>query len=71
METLVTFYLETVAEGTRLTVTETGFEALPEEVRQTPFARNSKGWRIQMNNIAEYLQRLRAWGPSGMNGCSA
>ena len=57
VETLVTFHLETVPEGTRITVTETGFEALPEEVRQTPFDRNSEGWSIQMENIAAYLQR--------------
>jgi uncharacterized protein YndB with AHSA1/START domain len=59
VETLVTFHLETVPEGTRVTVTETGFEALPAEVRQVPFERNSKGWDIQMNNIAEYLERVK------------
>jgi uncharacterized protein YndB with AHSA1/START domain len=58
VETLVTFHLETVAEGTRITVTETGFEALPEDVRHIPFARNDKGWSIQMNNIAAYLQTV-------------
>jgi hypothetical protein len=39
-------------------VTETGFEALPEAVRRIPFERNSEGWSIQMNNIAEYLQKV-------------
>src|SRR4051812_44684732 len=33
-QTLVVFSLETVSEGTRITVTEDGFEALPEEIRQ-------------------------------------
>jgi uncharacterized protein YndB with AHSA1/START domain len=58
VETLVTFHLETVAGGTRITVTETGFEALPEEVRQIPFDRNNKGWGIQMENIAAYLRTV-------------
>lgn len=58
VETLVTFHLEAVAEGTRITVTETGFEGLPEEMRQVPFDRNNKGWGIQMNNIAEYLEKV-------------
>jgi len=31
---LVTFLLEAVAEGTRVTISEAGFEALPEDVRQ-------------------------------------
>ena len=57
IETLVTFYLETVAEGTRITVTEAGFEGLPEDVRQPRFDLNNKGWDMQMNNIAAYLQR--------------
>lgn len=56
VETLVTFHLETVAEGTQITVTETGFEGLPGDVRQIPFDRNNKGWGIQMDNIAAYLQ---------------
>ncbi|MBI1880026.1 MAG: SRPBCC domain-containing protein [Chloroflexi bacterium] len=58
VETLVTFHLETVPEGTRITVTETGFEALPEEVRHIPFERNNEGWGIQMDNIAAYLQAV-------------
>lgn len=58
VETLVTFQLESLAEGTRITVTETGFEELPEDVRRIPFDRNNEGWGIQMNNIAEYLEQV-------------
>ena len=58
VETLVTFHLESVTEGTRITVTEAGFEGLPEAVRQSRFDLNSKGWGIQMNNIAEYLEKV-------------
>jgi hypothetical protein len=55
-QTLVTFHLETVPDGTRITVTEQGFEALPEDVRRIPFERNAEGWAIQMDNIAAYLR---------------
>lgn len=43
-QTLVIFALKTVPEGTRVTVTEQGFEALPEEVRKEHFKSNTQGW---------------------------
>jgi uncharacterized protein YndB with AHSA1/START domain len=57
VNTLVTFYLEVVpgGEGTRITITEDGFEQLAEEVRVTRFKLNDKGWGIQVQNIADYL----------------
>lgn len=58
VETLVTFYLESVAEGTRLTVIEQGLEALPAEVRQSRFNLNDMGWKGQLDNIAAYLQKV-------------
>ncbi|MBX3066701.1 MAG: SRPBCC domain-containing protein [Anaerolineae bacterium] len=54
--TLVTFRLQKVADGTEITVTEEGFEALPAELSQERFESNNKGWNIQMQNIATYLQ---------------
>lgn|SRR5574341_247716 len=56
VQNLVTFDLETVAGGTRITVTEQGFEGLPEDVRRARFEDNSRGWAIQMDNIAAYLR---------------
>lgn len=50
-QTLVIFTLETVPEGTRLTVTEQGFEALPEEVRESYFKGNIQGWEKVLNNL--------------------
>ena len=56
VQTLVSFYLEPVAEGTRITITEEGFDQLPEDERRTRFDQNSEGWEIQANNLAKYLQ---------------
>jgi len=55
--TLVTFELEEVAEGTRLTITESGFEALPLERRAKAFVENEGGWAAQLGLIAKYLVR--------------
>ena len=49
--TLVTFDLEPVDGGTRLTITESGFEALPGDLRGEAFRRNDGGWSQQMKNI--------------------
>jgi uncharacterized protein YndB with AHSA1/START domain len=53
--TLVTFELEEVADGTRLTVTESGFDAIPLERRGEAFRGNESGWQEQMVNIARYV----------------
>jgi uncharacterized protein YndB with AHSA1/START domain len=55
LQSLVTFVLETVPEGTRLTITEQGFEGLPEEIRQNRYEMNAEGWRIQAKSIAAYM----------------
>lgn len=55
--TLVTFELEEVPEGTRLTITESDFEALPLERRAKAFAENEGGWEVQASLIAKYLAR--------------
>jgi len=55
--TLVTFELEEVTGGTRLTITESGFEALPLERRAKAFADNEGGWQAQLGLIAKYLAR--------------
>lgn len=55
--TLVTFELEEVAEGTRLTITESGFDALPLERRAKAFTENEGGWEAQLALVAKYLAR--------------
>ena len=54
--TLVAFTLEDDDEGTKLTVVETGFDALPESRRAKAFSGNESGWTGQLRNIANYLK---------------
>jgi uncharacterized protein YndB with AHSA1/START domain len=53
--TLVAFVLEEVQDGTRLTVTESGFDQIPIERRAKAFAANEGGWAAQMKLIEKYL----------------
>lgn len=53
--TLVEFRLEEVPEGTRLTVTESGFDKLPKGRRDEAFRMNSEGWAEQVENIRRHV----------------
>ncbi len=53
--TLVAFELEEVAGGTRLTITETGFDRLPAERRAKAFEMNSGGWAAQARLVEKHL----------------
>ena len=53
--TLVEFRLEPQGSGTHLTVTESGFDALPAERRDTAFRMNEGGWQEQMGNIEAHV----------------
>lgn len=55
--TLVEFRLEPVAQGTRLTVTETGFDALPAARQPDARRMNEKGWEAQLKNIRAHVER--------------
>jgi uncharacterized protein YndB with AHSA1/START domain len=55
--TLVEFRLQPAAGGTLLTVTESGFEKIPEARRAEAFLRNGNGWTQQMNNIEAYVNK--------------
>ncbi len=52
--TLVEFRLEETANGTLLTLTESGFEKLGDR-RLEAFRRNEGGWTEQMKNITNYV----------------
>jgi len=54
--TLVTFQLEEISTGTRLTVTESGFSALSEGRRLEIFRENTKGWEEQAKNLTVYVE---------------
>ncbi|MGZ3416676.1 MAG: SRPBCC family protein [Polyangiales bacterium] len=53
--TLVEFRLAEVAEGTKLTVVESGFDAIPEARRALAFRMNGSGWEAQMENIRNHV----------------
>ena len=53
--TLVTFTLEDApANGTLLTVVESGFDKVPPHRRRKAFEMNSGGWEAQLKNIARH-----------------
>lgn len=51
---LVEFQLDEVPNGTRLTITESGFSALPRPRRIEVMRGNEEGWNIQAENLAQY-----------------
>lgn len=53
--TLVEFRLEPMLDGTRLTITESGFESLPDPKRLEILRSNTQGWEIQADNIAAHV----------------
>ena len=53
--TLVVFHLADVADGTQLTVVESGFDRLPPARRGTAFRMNEQGWAEQLTHIAAYV----------------
>jgi len=55
--TLVVFELKEVAEGTLLTVVESGFDNIPLSRRQEAFRMNSGGWTEQMANIEKHVAK--------------
>ncbi|HLK36098.1 MAG TPA: SRPBCC family protein [Polyangiaceae bacterium] len=55
--TLVVFELEKLGEGTRLTVTESGFDAIPIARRADAFKANEGGWAHQTRLVEKYLSR--------------
>ena len=52
---LVEFRLEEVAGGSRLTVTESGFDRIPAARRAEAFRMNDEGWAVQIKNIERYV----------------
>jgi uncharacterized protein YndB with AHSA1/START domain len=53
--TLVEFHLADVGEGTKLTVTESGFDQIPPTRRDEAFRMNDQGWAGQLVNIERYV----------------
>jgi uncharacterized protein YndB with AHSA1/START domain len=55
--TLVVFELSEVPGGTLLKVTESGFDGIPIERRQTAYRGNGEGWAIQVGNVERYVSQ--------------
>lgn len=49
--------LEEVADGTLLTLAETGFDAIPAARRAEAYRMHEQGWAAQMKNIERYLAK--------------
>jgi len=54
--TLVEFDLEAVAEGTRLTIVESGFDQVPAHRRERAFRMNEGGWGAQAENVKKHVE---------------
>ena len=53
--TLVEFRLENHGEGTRLRISESGFDKIPPERREAAFRMNDGGWTVQTENIRKHV----------------
>jgi uncharacterized protein YndB with AHSA1/START domain len=53
--TTVVFELEEVPEGTRLTVTESGFDRIPPSRRGKAYRENNEGWDGQIENLRKHV----------------
>jgi uncharacterized protein YndB with AHSA1/START domain len=53
--TRVAFELAPVAEGTRVTVTESGFGAYPSDLGQRLLRENTAGWDLQLRNLVTHV----------------
>lgn len=57
--TLVEFTLSERPDGVLLTITESGFEAIPDARRGPSFEANGDGWAIQTTLVRNYIDDVR------------
>lgn len=57
--TYVEFTLEATDTGTRLTVVETGFAQLPDDIHRTEYDGHVKGWRDELGELLVHLDADR------------
>jgi uncharacterized protein YndB with AHSA1/START domain len=53
---LTSFTLEDENNGTRVTINESGFEQLPDEIRETRVEQTSAGYTMSLENLKAYLE---------------
>jgi uncharacterized protein YndB with AHSA1/START domain len=61
--TLVVFELTDIAEGTLLTVVESGFDGIPLDRRGEAYRGNEQGWTHQMKAIEQYVSQTAQAAP--------
>lgn len=54
--TLVEFKLRPEGEDTRLEIVESGFDGLPEGLRESALRSNTEGWNIQAENVRNHAE---------------
>ena len=57
--TTVTIELEEIPQGTRVKVTESGFDQFSLEQRAKAFEANTQGWKLQTQNLRNYAEQNR------------
>lgn len=57
-QTLVEFRLEPTAEGTLLTIVESGFDRVPVHRRERAFRMNEGGWAAQAENVKRHVESV-------------
>jgi uncharacterized protein YndB with AHSA1/START domain len=53
--TYVEFTLEPAGDGTTLTMVESGFAQLPDDLHKTAFGGNTSGWTNELGELVAYL----------------
>ncbi|MGI8932196.1 MAG: SRPBCC family protein [Sphingomicrobium sp.] len=54
--TLVEFRLASEGNATRLHIVESGFDSLPESLRESALRSNTEGWDIQIDNLQHHAE---------------
>ena len=54
--TTVSFELEEIEGGTKLTLVESGFASLPDQIAQQSHDGNDEGWRKELEELKTYLE---------------
>jgi uncharacterized protein YndB with AHSA1/START domain len=58
---VTTFLLEAENGGTRITITEAGYETLPEDIRQKRFEETSRGYGMSIESLKAYVEEARSF----------
>lgn len=54
--TTVSFELDEIENGTRLTLVESGFASLPDQIAERSRGENDEGWREELEELKTYLE---------------